>query len=94
MSDYRHRYEPLPDDREREAEELPLPVVPDWDAQVQRADCMCRLIDRHLEYEARNCLDRQRQAFLPQHLCPWQRVQMLSDLRAVIADEEVRRGRE
>ena len=61
-------------------EELPLRVVPDWDEQVRRAEGLCRLIDRHLDYEARGRLLLDLEDFRPQHLCPEQRVQMVSDL--------------
>lgn len=64
-------------------EELPLKVVPDWDNQVRRANEVCRLIDRHLDYEARGRVLQDRNDFRPQHLCPEQRVQMMTDLRAV-----------
>jgi hypothetical protein len=65
-----------------EVEELPLRVVPDWDEQVKRANDACTLIDRHLDYEARGRLLSHLQDFHPQHLCPEQRVQMVSDLYA------------
>jgi len=61
-------------------EELPLKVVPDWDAQVTAAAGACRLIDRHLDYEAKSRLLVNQRDFRPQHLCPEQRVQMVSDL--------------
>ncbi len=61
-------------------EELPLRVVPDWDDQVKKAEDMTRLIDRHLDYEARGRILRNLRDFRPQHLCPEQRVQMVSDL--------------
>jgi hypothetical protein len=64
-------------------EELPLKVVPDWDDQVERAESVCRLIDRHLDYEARGRVLQDRRDFRPQHLCPEQRVQMISDAYAV-----------
>jgi hypothetical protein len=63
-------------------EELPLRVVPDWDEQLRRANEVCRLIDRHLDYEARGRLLLELEDFRPQHLCPEQRVQMSSDLYA------------
>ncbi|MFN3651143.1 MAG: hypothetical protein ACK47B_16330 [Armatimonadota bacterium] len=63
-----------------ETEELPLHVVPDWDEQVAKADRLCRLVDRHLDYEARGRLLLNLEDFRPQHLCPEQRVQMTSDL--------------
>lgn len=63
-------------------EELPLRVVPDWDEQVRRANEVTRLIDRHLDYEARGRLLLDLEDFRPQHLCPEQRVQMISDLYA------------
>ncbi len=66
-----------------EIEELPLPVVPDWDRQLRQATEVCRLIDRHLDYEARGRILRDPRDFRPQHLCPEQRVQLLSDLYAV-----------
>jgi hypothetical protein len=65
---------------EVEIDELPLRVVPDWDRQVERADAVCRLIDRHLDYEARGRILRNLNDFRPQHLCPEQRVQMVSDV--------------
>lgn len=63
--------------------ELPLPLVPNWDDQVRRANEVCRLIDRHLDYEARGRLLMDLDDFRPQHLCPEQRIQMASDLYAV-----------
>lgn len=74
--------ETLPRVTETEIEELPLRVVPDWDDQVKRANEVCRLIDRHLDYEARGRLLLDLDDFRPQHLCPEQRVQMLSDVYA------------
>jgi len=62
-----------------EIEELPLKVVPDWDEQVDRANALCRLLDRHLDYEARGRILRDLKDFRPQHLCPEQRVQMVTD---------------
>lgn len=69
---------------ERPHEELPIGEVPtsDWDQQAKRADEACRLIDRHLDYEARGRLLIDLDDFRPQHLCPEQRVQMTSDLYA------------
>lgn len=67
-------------EREPGIEELPLRVVPDWDDQVKKAEDMSRLIDRHLDYEARGRILRNLRDFRPQHLCPEQRVQMVSDL--------------
>jgi hypothetical protein len=75
--------ETLPRTDEVETEELPLRVVPDWDDQVKRATEACRLIDRHLDYEARGRLLLDLDDFRPQHLCPEQRVQMLSDVYAL-----------
>ena len=63
-----------------EVEEFPLRVVPDWDQQVERATEVCKLVDRHLDYEARGRLLNDLMIFRPQHLCPEQRVQMVSDL--------------
>ena len=65
---------------EETVEELPIKVVPDWDEQVKRGNEVCRLIDRHLDYEAKGRLLLDLEDFRPQHLCPEQRVQMVSDL--------------
>ena len=65
-----------------EVEDLPLKVVPDWDAQVARAETVCRLIDRHLDSEARGRILRDARDFRPEHLCPEQRVQMVTDVHA------------
>lgn len=73
----------LPGTREAEVEDLPLRVAPDWDDEVKRANDACRLLDRHLDYEARGRLLLDLQDFRPQHLCPEQRVQMVSDLYAI-----------
>jgi hypothetical protein len=78
MVDRELRLDTLP--RPEIVEDLPLRVVPDWDAQVQRANEVARLIDRHLDYEARGRLLLDLEDFRPQHLCPEQRVQMVSDL--------------
>lgn len=65
-------------------DDFPLRVVPDWDAQVQRAGELCRLIDRHLDFEAGGRLLKTSDDFRPQHLCPEQRVQMLTDLHGAV----------
>lgn len=71
--------------REEEVEDLPLKVAPDWDQQVTHADELCRLVDRHLNGEARGRELRDVADFRPQHLCPEQRVQMITDVVAVVA---------
>jgi hypothetical protein len=63
-------------------EDLPLKVAPDWDRRVEEAEEVCWLIDRHLDYEARGRVLQDRRDFRPAHLCPEQRVQMVSDLYA------------
>lgn len=65
-----------------EVDDFPLRVVPDWDEQLQRAEEVCRLIDRHLEFEARGRILQDPYDFRPQYLCPEQRVSLLSDLYA------------
>jgi len=64
--------------------ELPLPVVPDWDAQVQRATRLARLIDRHLDYEAYGRCLLEPEELTPMALCPERRVNLLTDVRATI----------
>lgn len=57
-----------------------LRVAPDWPQQLARAEEMCRLVDRHLDFEARDRHLVDLDQFLPEHLCPEQRVQLTSDL--------------
>jgi hypothetical protein len=65
-----------------ELPDLPLRVVPDWDARVRLAAGICRLIDRHLDGEARGRGLSDHRAFSPRDLCPEQRVQMITDVYA------------
>jgi hypothetical protein len=62
---------------------IELPVVPDWDAQVEAATRMARLIDRHLDYEAYSRGVLEAEQLSPCRLCPEQRVDLVTDLRAV-----------
>jgi len=64
--------------------ELPLPVVPDWEVQVRRAERLTRLIDRHLDYEAYTRCMLEAEEFTPMALCPEQRVSLLTDVRATV----------
>jgi hypothetical protein len=66
------------------SEPLPLEVVPDWNEQLQKAEEACRLIDRHLDFEARGRMPRDLRDFRPAHLCPEQRVQMMTDLSGTV----------
>lgn len=66
-----------------EIEEFPLEVVPDWDVLLDQANERCRLIDRHLDYEARGRAPWERDRLSPAALCPEQRVQLVSDLYGV-----------
>jgi hypothetical protein len=63
--------------------EFPLRVAPDWDERVQRADRMAQLIDRHLEYEAYSRTLLEAEQLTPIGLCPEQRVNLLTDMRAI-----------
>jgi len=63
--------------------ELPLPVVPDWEFQVQRATRLVRLIDRHLDYEAYGRCLLAAEELTPMALCPEQRVSLVTDVRAL-----------
>ena len=62
-----------------DADELPLPVVPDWDVLVAKSREMAKVIDRHLDYES----IYQGHDLSPAGLCPQQRVNMVSDLAAM-----------
>jgi len=63
-----------------EGDELPLSVVPDWDNMVTKSNEMAKVIDRHLDYES----IYQGHDLNPAGLCPQQRVNMVSDLTAVV----------
>lgn len=63
-----------------DTDELPLPVVPDWDDLVSKADEVTKVIDRHLDYES----IYQGHDLNPAGLCPQQRVNLVSDLTAVV----------
>jgi len=65
--------------------DLPLPVVPDWDAWVKRADRMTTSIDRHLDYEAYGRCLLESEELTPIALCPEQRVNLLTDVWAVVS---------
>jgi len=62
-----------------DTDELPLPVVPDWDSLVSKSNEMAKIIDRHLDYE----YIYQGHDLNPAGLCPQQRVNLVSDLAAV-----------
>lgn len=72
---------PLPLPETVHTDDFPLRVVPDWDEQVADAEEACRLIDRHLDHEARGRLLTRVTDFRPEHLCPEQRVAMVTDLQ-------------
>ena len=61
-------------------DELPLTVVPDWDDMVTTSNEMAKVIDRHLDYES----IYQGHDLNPAGLCPQQRVNLVSDLTAVV----------
>jgi hypothetical protein len=63
----------------RDVEELPLPVVPNWDELVSRANSMAEIIDKHLDFESK----LQGRELRPVTLCPEQRVSLVSDLSVV-----------
>ena len=63
-----------------DTDELPLPVVPDWDSLVSKSNDMVKVVDRHLDYES----IYQGHDLNPAGLCPQQRVNMVSDLTAVV----------
>jgi hypothetical protein len=66
--------------------EIPLPVVPDWEAQVRQSTRLARLIDRHLDYEAYSRTVIEAELLSPRRLCPEQRVDLTTDLFAVVRD--------
>jgi len=85
MTDER-RLSPLPPRSRLQAEEteaIPIPVVPDWDAQLHAAIRMARLIDRHLDYEAYSRSVVEAEQLSPRRLCPEQRVDLITDIYAV-----------
>jgi hypothetical protein len=76
---------PLTAEPESEVQEIPLRVVPDWEAQVRQATCMARLIDRHLEFEAYSRTVAEAEQLTPRRLCPEQRVDLATDISAVVS---------
>ena len=68
-----------PTAEKRDLDEMPLPVVPNWDELVSRANRMVEVIDRHLDFESK----LQGRELRPVTLCPEQRVSLVSDLSAV-----------
>jgi len=84
MPDKRLSSSPSIADPEPEIVEIPLPVVPDWDAQLRVATRMARLIDRHLDYEAYSRSVVEAEQLTPRRLCPEQRVDLATDIRAVV----------
>jgi len=69
---------------EGETIEIPLRVVPDWDEQLRAATRMARLIDRHLDYEAYSRSVVEAEQLMPRRLCPEQRVDLATDIAAVV----------
>jgi hypothetical protein len=72
-------------DPEPETIEIPLRVVPDWENQVRVATRMARLIDRHLDYEAYSRSVIEAEQLTPRRLCPEQRVDLTTDIAAVVS---------
>ena len=75
---------PLTTEPEPEITEIPLRVVPDWDAQLRQATRMARLIDRHLDFEAYSRTVVEAEQLTPRRLCPEQRVDLATDISAVV----------
>ena len=63
-----------------DSDDLPLPVVPNWDDLVTKSGEMAKVVDRHLDYES----IYQGHDLNPAGLCPQQRVNLVSDLAAVV----------
>ncbi len=63
-------------------ERLPLRVVADWDQQLRKATRLCRLIDRHLEFEQRGHRMRSGEKLTPSGPGPEQRVQIVTGVLA------------
>jgi len=85
MTEHRRLSSLLPtSEPEQETVGIPIPVVPDWDAQLQAATRMARLIDRHLDYEAYSRSVVEAEQLSPRRLCPEQRVDLVTDIYAVV----------
>jgi hypothetical protein len=84
MPEERFLMPPLPVEPEWEPIEVPLRVVPDWEEQLRAATRMARLIDRHLDYEAYSRSVVEAEQLTPRRLCPEQRVDLATDISAVI----------
>jgi hypothetical protein len=63
---------------------LPLRLVPDWEEQVAKATEVCKLIDQHTDYEAAGRLCYDAHDFEVKHLCPEQKVSMVTDVVGMV----------
>ncbi|HOM73107.1 MAG TPA: hypothetical protein PLU88_13905 [Armatimonadota bacterium] len=62
-----------------DVDEFPMPVAEDWDEQVEKANKVAEVIDKHLDFEE----GFQGIEMRPLRLCPEQRVSLVTDLSVV-----------
>lgn len=71
------------------ADEFPLQVASDWNSQVEAAERVCRLIDRHLNPGGKGWLSEMLGDFPKLHLSPKQRVRLITELyELLICDDD------
>ena len=63
-----------------DVDDFPIPIVPDWNEQVARANEMAEVIDRHLWWESM----LQKVELRPGTLCPEQKVNLVTDITGVM----------
>jgi len=77
------RVTPEPHEEISPAPETELPVAPDWDSLVRKADAMAEVIDRHLAYESA----LQGRDLTVGALCPAQKASLASDVARLVRGE-------
>lgn len=65
------------------APDIELPVAPDWDVLVRKADALAAVIDRHLAYESA----LQGREMAAGALCPAQKASLASDVARAVRGE-------
>jgi len=70
---------------EQEAGVPPEVSANEWADLVQKGSLLCRLIDRHLQYEEKGRRMLPNEHMTPIGFCPEQRVNLLTDVSAAVA---------
>lgn len=77
------RATPEPHEEIAPGPEIEMPVAPDWDVLVRKADAMADVIDRHIAYESA----LQGREMTVGALCPAQKASLASDVARLVRGE-------